>query len=115
MLKFNLLGELSVQRDEQPVAVGPARQRLVLAVLAVDANQVVSVNHLIARVWGQEPPQRARSVLGVYVSRLRRALGSDALAWRSGGYVLAVDRLTVDVHRFRDLCGRARMAPGDTQ
>ncbi|HEX4226874.1 MAG TPA: BTAD domain-containing putative transcriptional regulator [Pseudonocardiaceae bacterium] len=106
---------MSVRLDGHPVAVGHARQRLVLAVLTVDAGNVVSVDQLIDRVWGEEPPHRVRSVLGTYISRLRRALGNAALVWRSGGYVLAVDRTAVDVQRFHDLCVRARASTDDTE
>ena len=115
MLGFRLLGELSVHMAGRPVAVGPARQRLVLAVLAIDANQIVSVDQLVERVWGEEPPQRARATLGVYISRLRHALGSETVRWRSGGYCLAVDRQAVDVHRFHDMCDQARTTSDDTQ
>ena len=115
MLVFSFLGELSVRMAGQPLPVGPARQRIVLAALAFDANKVVPVDQLVDRVWGEEPPQRARSVLGTYISRLRHVLGGKAVAWRSGGYILMSDRSAVDVHRFHDLCGRARTTSDDAQ
>jgi DNA-binding SARP family transcriptional activator len=115
VISVGLLGELSVHVDGQPVSVGPARQRLVLAALATDADHVVSVSQLTDRVWGEDAPHRARSVLGVYVSRLRQELGSAAVAWRSGGYVLVIDRMAVDTHRFHDLCVQARTTADDAQ
>ena len=114
-MEFGLLGEVTAYVAGRPVVVGPARQRLVLAALASDANQVVSVSQLVERVWGADPPPRPRAALTSYVSRLRQTVGSAALAWRSGGYVLAVERSAVDVHRFRDLSDRARATTDDVE
>lgn len=114
VVEFGLLGEVTAHVAGQPVALGHARQRLVLAALTADANRVVPADQVVARVWGQNPPRRARAVLTSYVSRLRQALGGAALAWRSGGYLLAADRSAVDVLRFRDLCAQARVTNDDT-
>nr|WP_246108217.1 BTAD domain-containing putative transcriptional regulator [Saccharothrix saharensis] len=96
--------------DDRPQPVGHARQRSVLAVLAAEANRVVPVDSLIDRVWGERPPNTARSVLRVYLTHLRRALAtSRATVTRHGsGYVLATELDTVDLHRFRWLFASAR-------
>jgi DNA-binding SARP family transcriptional activator/tetratricopeptide (TPR) repeat protein len=114
-MEYGILGEMTVYSGGRSLALGPARQRLVLGALIADVNRVVPVDRLMARVWGEDPPQRARSVLTSYVSRLRQALGNAALAWRSGGYMLVADRSAVDVHRFHDLCDQARATTDDTQ
>ncbi|MFG3259350.1 BTAD domain-containing putative transcriptional regulator [Streptomyces sp. NPDC048172] len=93
--------------------IGHARQRVVLAALLVDVNRAVTVEQLMSRVWGEEPPQRARGTLHSYLSRLRSALapgdtGTSPLTRRPGGYALNVDPLSVDLHRFRHLLARAR-------
>ncbi|ONI92246.1 transcriptional regulator, SARP family protein [Saccharothrix sp. ALI-22-I] len=101
---------VTVLAHGHPVDVGPARQRCVLAVLAVDAGRVVSVDRLVERVWGDEPPLRARQTLLSYVSRLRQALvAADAgdVVRRPGGYALEIDPSAVDLHVFRDLYTRA--------
>ena len=108
VLRVELLGEVAAYVAGRPVVVGPARQRLVLAALAVDADHVVSLGQLVDRVWGAEPPLRARGVLSSYVSRLRQVLGTSRLVRRSGGYVLVADRSQVDLRRFHDLCDQAR-------
>ncbi|WP_231500178.1 AfsR/SARP family transcriptional regulator [Saccharothrix sp. NRRL B-16314] len=91
--------------------LGSARQRCVLAALAVDAGRVVSTDRLIERIWGDGPPLRVRATLLTYLSRLRRVLsdvdGADIVR-RSGGYLLDVDSADVDLHLFRALCARAR-------
>ena len=110
---LGLLGEMTACVDGRPSEVGPARQRLVLAALAMDAGHGAPSARRPARGGGEERPLRARSVLGSYISRLRAVFGSAAVAWRSGGYVLAVDRMTVDVHRFGSLCREARTTPDD--
>jgi DNA-binding SARP family transcriptional activator/tetratricopeptide (TPR) repeat protein len=115
VLEIRLLGEVTAYTGGEPVPLGPARQRLVLAALAVDAGRVVSVDQLVARVWGEAPPSRVRGVLSSYVSRLRTALGAERLVWRSGGYLLAADAAQVDLHRFRELHGQARTSEDDVR
>jgi DNA-binding SARP family transcriptional activator len=112
-VEFGLLGDVEVRVDGHPVEVGHARQRCVLGVLLVEATRAVSVDQLVDRVWGDRAPDRARQTLYNYLSRLRHALSPIAevdLVRQSGGYVLAVDPMAVDVHRFRHLVVQARAA-----
>ncbi|WP_439657367.1 BTAD domain-containing putative transcriptional regulator [Lentzea sp. HUAS TT2] len=106
-MELVLLGGMAVLAGGSEVDLGPARQRCVLAALAVDAGQVVSVDRLTRRVWGDEPPQRARATLLNYLSRLRLLL-EGSVARRPGGYALEADRFAIDLFRFRDLRDRAR-------
>ncbi|NUT97869.1 MAG: tetratricopeptide repeat protein [Saccharothrix sp.] len=117
VIGIGLLGEIAVRVGGRPVDPGPARQRLVLAVLAVEAGRAVPVERLAERVWGAAPPRRPRETLHSYVSRLRQVLaaGGMSVQRRSGGYALVGDSSTVDLHRFRDLCGLARAAAGDDE
>lgn len=103
-MDFRLLGSVEVVADGCVVPLGPPQQRLVLAVLAVEAGRVVTAETVIDRVW-DEAPEGARRCLHVYISRLRQVL--PCLVRRSGGYVLDVHPERVDVHRFRRLvaCG----------
>ncbi|GGU36796.1 AfsR/SARP family transcriptional regulator [Lentzea flava] len=110
-LSFHVLGTPEVRRGAALVDVGHARQLSVLAVLLVDVNQVVSVDKLLARVWGEAPPRQAKSALYSYVSRLRTALDGPPILRRSGGYVLEADPEAVDLHRFRSLVALGR--PGE--
>ncbi|MGM1058920.1 AfsR/SARP family transcriptional regulator [Saccharothrix sp. Mg75] len=72
-LEFRFLGDLEVRVNGEPVDPGPSRQRCVLVALLVDADRVVPVDRLVDRVWGENPPLRARTVLHSYLSRLRGA------------------------------------------
>jgi DNA-binding SARP family transcriptional activator len=92
------------------LALGSARQRALLAVLLLHANEVVSVDRLIDELWGRSPPATAGKILQVYVSRLRKELGDGRLLTRAPGYVLRADRSELDFAQFEDLMAQARMA-----
>ncbi|WP_198680765.1 AfsR/SARP family transcriptional regulator [Lentzea terrae] len=111
-MEFGLLGDVEVRVDGRTVDIGHARQRCVLAALLVDANRLVPVDALVDRVWGEQVPHRARNAVAGYMSRLRQVLPADArITGRQGGYVLTVDPLSVDLHRFDHLVARARFEP----
>ena len=110
-VEFRLLGDVDVRLDDRRLDIGHARQRCVLAALAVDVNRPVPVDQLIDRVWADQPPHRARNALAGYLSRLRNLLldaDGVALAREPGGYLLKSDSLSVDLHRFRHLASQAR-------
>ncbi|MFN2495392.1 MAG: BTAD domain-containing putative transcriptional regulator, partial [Pseudonocardiaceae bacterium] len=99
--------------DSQRIDLGHARQLCVLVALLVDANHAVPVDQLVDRVWGERLPHRARETLYSYLSRLRQALapaGDVGLLRQPGGYVLTIDPMAVDLHRFRHLVIEAREA-----
>ncbi|GAB7144226.1 BTAD domain-containing putative transcriptional regulator [Mycobacterium riyadhense] len=110
-VEFRLFGGTRVFVDGRRLDIGPARQRCVLVALLVDVNRPVLLDQLVDRVWSDRPPHRARNTLAVYVHRLRNLL-ADAehvtISRDLGGYVLAADPLTVDLHRFRSLVAQAR-------
>ncbi|WP_031160937.1 AfsR/SARP family transcriptional regulator [Streptosporangium roseum] len=112
--EFGVLGPLKVLHDGDPVAIGAAKQRVLLASLLIDANRVVPVETLTARLWGETPPDGARNALQNYVMRLRRVLGgaggSDPVLTRPQGYLIGVADGAVDLHRFDALVRRARAA-----
>jgi DNA-binding SARP family transcriptional activator len=110
-MEFRVLGAVEASVDGVRVDVGHARQRCVLAALLANANEVVSADVLIERVWGDGLPLRARENLRTYLSRLRVAVAGGAdIRRQAGGYVLTVDTAAVDLHRFRALCAEARTA-----
>ncbi|MGC4773488.1 AfsR/SARP family transcriptional regulator [Micromonospora sp. DT44] len=115
--EFRVLGGVEATVGAEPLDLGPARRRSVLAALLADVNRVVSVGQLIDRVWGERPPRRAQGTLYSYVSRLRRALAPAAadarVQRRTNGYVLVVDASAVDLCRFRSLVAQARTVEDD--
>jgi DNA-binding SARP family transcriptional activator len=109
-MDFQLLGPLEVVDNDRSVALGGGRQRALLAVLLLHANEVVSTDRLLDELWGQRPPPTAGKIVQVYVSRLRKVLGRDRLVTRSPGYLLRVDRSELDLDRFERLVGEAGRA-----
>ncbi|SHF03127.1 DNA-binding transcriptional activator of the SARP family [Streptoalloteichus hindustanus] len=111
-MEFRVLGAVEALVDGEPVQLGHARQRSVLAVLLAEANGLVPVGRLVDRVWAEHPPRQARDTLYGYLYRLRRALAAaDVVITRGpGGYTLAVEEQAVDLHRFRHLVAKARSA-----
>ncbi len=109
-MEFRLLGPVEAWSGDQRLLIGPPQQRCVLAVLLMDANRVVPVDHLLDRLWGQRLPPSARDTLYSYLSRLRQAMAGHGVTVNRcpGGYLLGADPLTVDLHRFRDRVIRAR-------
>jgi DNA-binding SARP family transcriptional activator len=114
-MDFRILGPLEVLSEhDRPVALGGAKQRSVLAVLLLQANELVSSDVLIDRLWGATPPATCVKTIQVYVSRLRKALGEDRLATRPPGYLIHVDPAELDLARFEQLTAEARRADPET-
>lgn len=112
--EYRVLGPLEVRRNGFPVRIGAAKIRLLLAALLAQANQVVTVETLVNRLWGDHPPGRPRNTLQNYVLRLRRALDCPAdgapVHTRPHGYVIEAAPDTVDLHRFTALVRQGRTA-----
>ena len=126
-MEFRVLGPMEVWEGDRCVDVGPRMHRAVLALLVMQPNRVVSVDHLVDHLWGEDPPATAETTLRGYVAGLRRALepGRPArtppamLLTHSPGYLLRVPPSAIDAARFeaavaegRELAaaGRARAA-----
>src|SRR3954451_13457679 len=107
-LEFRMLGPLDAVEDDRPLALGGAKQRGLLAVLLLHANQAVSSDRLIDELWGESPPATAGKIVQVYVSRLRKQFGDGRLLTRPSGYLLRVDPGELDLARFERLVAEAR-------
>jgi DNA-binding SARP family transcriptional activator len=84
-MEFRILGPLEVLEDGRPVDLGGVRQRALLAILLLHANEVVSTDRLIDALWEQEAPQTSRKALQNYVSHLPKVLGKERLRTRAPG------------------------------
>src|SRR5215207_9723582 len=112
-MEFRLLGPLEVLERDRVLMVGGGKQRALLAVLLLHANEVVSTDRLLDDLWGSSPPATAAKSIQLYVSRLRKELGEGRLVTRPPGYVLKVGPHELDAARFRRLVGEARnIEPG---
>ncbi|WP_327236884.1 AfsR/SARP family transcriptional regulator [Streptomyces sp. NBC_01317] len=113
-MRYRLLGTAQAfQDDGTPVALGGARLRALLTVLALRAGRSVPVGVLVGEVWDGDPPADAVAALQALVGRLRRALGHDAVVSSEGGYRLTADEDDVDLHRFGRLAGEGARALED--
>jgi DNA-binding SARP family transcriptional activator len=101
-VEVRVLGPLELRVGGEPVPVAGSKQRSVLAMLALQANQVVSVATLIDAVWGEPAPDRAEHTLQQHVSAVRKLLDPNReaaaaiLLTRSPGYVLHTESLDAD-------------------
>ena len=104
-----------MERDGQPVDLGPRLQRALLAILVVEAGHVVPVDRLIDLLWREEPPAAAIASVQAYVSQLRRVLEpgrparapAQMLLTQDPGYVLRIADGQVDALRFQALARQA--------
>jgi DNA-binding SARP family transcriptional activator len=91
-VELGILGQLEVTGPSGPIMLGAAKERLLLAVLAVDRQRAVSRDRLVDELWnGEQRPRSAMNALQNYVLRLRRALAGTqglCIATVPGGYRL---------------------------
>ncbi|NUT97223.1 MAG: hypothetical protein HOY78_34905 [Saccharothrix sp.] len=111
--EFKVLGPLEVWHDGVQIPLPSGRIAVLLASLLLHANEVLSADVLVDRVWDGAPanPARARATLQMTVTRLRQALGpANVVRTISGGYRAEVPEGALDLHRFRALVSAGRFA-----
>jgi DNA-binding SARP family transcriptional activator/DNA-binding beta-propeller fold protein YncE len=120
-LEFRVLGPLEVIRGQQGLPLGSPKQRALLGLLVVHANEPIPRERLIEELWGDAAPKTVNAVLNVYLTRLRRLLadgtGEQLLLTQAAGYVLRVPPDQFDAHRFQALLekGRRELASGEAE
>ena len=102
-MDFRILGTLQVWDGDREITVGGHKQRALLALLLVHANESVSEDVLIEALWGEAASEKAGRNLHVLVSRLRASIGADRLPREAGGYLIRVEEGELDVDRFERL------------
>lgn len=111
-MEFHILGPLEVLAEGRAVALGGSKQRALLALLVLHANETLTPDRLIDELWGDHPPATAAKTVQAHISRLRKALAADggAVVTRAHGYELELDPGCLDAHRFERLLGDGRCA-----
>ncbi|WP_405781265.1 AfsR/SARP family transcriptional regulator [Streptomyces sp. NBC_00859] len=110
-MRYRILSTTQAFRpDGSAVAIGGARLRALLTVLALRVGRTVPAAVLVAEVWDGEPPADATGALQALVARLRRALGHAAVGSVDGGYRLCADPDDIDLYRFERLVGEGTRA-----
>lgn len=113
-MQFHVLGPLEAHTAPgAPVKLRARKPATLLAVLLLNANAVVSVDHLIDAIWHEQaaPPSALRN-LRSYVWRLRVELG-DRVESRPEGYRIRVLPGELDTDRVESLAAAARLATSD--
>ena len=119
MLRFELLGPVSVRSDGVGVPLGPPLRRTLLALLAWHRGSTVSVDRIVDALWEAEPPNRPEASIQAMMSHLRRAIEPDRgprghaeiLRTQLPGYRLVLPaEAGLDVDDFRRALSAARAA-----
>lgn len=101
-MRIRLLGGVAAATgDGEPIDIGSAKRRAVLAALALSPGDAVPVSRLVDLIWGQDAPRTADKTLQGYVADLRKVLGPEAIVRTGAAYRLEAPPDAVDVSRFR--------------
>ena len=113
-MDFRLLGPLEAVGDGGvELSIGTGRQRALLALLILRANELVESDRLVDELWGESPPATAHKMLHNQVSALRQTLGRNGrLETHGSAYRLVVGPGERDIDRFEELVGRGRAEMG---
>lgn len=117
-MDIEVLGALAVRENGRSVVPTAPKPRQVLALLALNAGQVVPVADLVEELWDGHPPRSARTTLQTYVLQLReliraglavaegeRGTAKDVLATLPGGYRLEIRGGGADFREFERRAG----------
>ncbi|MGP3933640.1 AfsR/SARP family transcriptional regulator [Nonomuraea sp. KM88] len=108
---FRILGPIELCNGDTVVPIAPGRQPIVLGALLLEANHIVSTEHLIDAVWDEDPPSSARSQVQICISALRRLLTllpvEAEIVRRSPGYQLSITPEDLDSYCFESLVHEA--------
>jgi len=103
-----LFGELEVVSGGVAAPVRGAKQRALLALLALNRGNPVSADRLIDQVWGDGQTAKPANALQAQVAQLRRTLGASAIVTSEAGYALDIRPADLDAARFEALVGEGR-------
>src|SRR5580693_10240235 len=105
-MQVRLFGELEAEHAGVPVP--GAKQRALLALLALRPGQPVSADRLIDVLWGDGQAAHPANALQAQIGQLRRTLGPAAILTTEAGYALDAGPEDVDVVRFEQLAAQGR-------
>ena len=107
-MQVRLFGELVAEHAGVPVPVRGAKQRALLALLALRPGQPVSADRLIDVLWGDGQAAHPANALQAQIGQLRRTLGATAILTTEAGYALDAGPDDIDVVRFERLAAQGR-------
>lgn len=114
-MEVKLFGEFEVIEEGVAIPVRGAKQRALLAMLALNRGNPVSSDRLIDQLWGDGKTANPTNALQAQIVQLRRTLGASAIVTSEAGYALNVSASDLDVSRFEDRIteGRRHSDNGD--
>jgi LuxR family maltose regulon positive regulatory protein len=112
-MEVRLFGELEALEGGVPVPVRGAKQRALLALLALQRGQPVSADRLIDLLWGDRQAANPANALQTQIGQLRRTLGPTAILTSEAGYALTAGPDEVDVVRFERLVAKGQRLAAD--
>ena len=112
-MQVRLFGELEAVAGGVPVPVRGAKQRALLALLALQRGQPVSADRLIDVLWGDGQAANPANALQAQIGQLRRTFGAAAIVTSEAGYALDVRPDQVDIVRFEQLVTKGRRLAAD--
>jgi DNA-binding SARP family transcriptional activator len=117
-MDIEVLGALQVRVNGHSIAPSAPKPRRVLALLALNADQLVPLGALVEELWGFDPPRSSRTTLQTYVLQLRDLIGQalalgqegrrgakSVLVTLPGGYRLQTGGGTADFREFERRAG----------
>ncbi|WP_211304897.1 AfsR/SARP family transcriptional regulator, partial [Umezawaea tangerina] len=112
-LRINILGPVECWYDGNRIRLGGLVQERVLAALALEAGQVLTVTQLVDAVWEEHTsPATATHQVRKAVARLRQLIphGPDILLTETSGYRAVLTTAQSDLRQFTTLLSGARTA-----
>ena len=110
-MEFRILGPLDVVENGTSLPLGGPRQRALLALLLLRANEPVSTDRLIDELWGADSPASGPTAVQNQIARLRKVLGADRVLTTQAGYAIRVEADELDLDRYGQLVATADAAP----
>jgi tetratricopeptide (TPR) repeat protein len=96
-MEFRILGPVELWSRDRRHELGWAKERFVMAVLLMTPGRPVSVQSLINKVWDDNPPAKARALLGIGDAHQRARRHQTALKFYD--QVLRIAQGIGDVHQ----------------
>jgi TolB-like protein/DNA-binding SARP family transcriptional activator len=109
---LRLLGTASIEASQGAVVTGRAvqgRRLALLALLALARGRTLSRDRIVAVLWPEASPDRARPQLSDAVYGVRHALGDDVVRSAGDGLALNPKVVTSDVALFEEMVEQGRL------
>lgn len=103
-VSIGVLGPLVVR----PVDLAAAKQRSLLALLALHPGVTVGRDEIADVLWDERPPASWQSLVHTYVARLRKVLPDGTITAAHNGYRLRLNGVGLDLVEFDDRVAQAR-------